>query len=366
MEIVFALWALTSLGVAVWFVLGISRLPRLPQDTALHPLPKVSMIVPAKDEADTLPQALPTWLNQHYPDFEVIVLDDRSTDGTRQYLSAQQHPKLRTVLIDTLPPGWMGKSHALFQGARQATGDWLLFVDADVHLAPDTLARSVGRADHVTLLPRLKHSGAWFQAVTSGFALFFNLYHQPWQAANPRSKQSLGVGAFNLLRREVYEAIGTHAAFAMAADDDLTLGRRVKAFGFSQAVFWNAGVSVAWYPNARALQDGLVKNTYALLKFQPWRAVVGILTLVAFGLHFAMPGYGWTLFWVWFTVVGLQNRLYGLSPWGGWALPWVALVFARVVWTSARQRRVVWRNTVYPHPETQGFRVKKFTKFHIS
>ncbi|MCI5159154.1 MAG: glycosyltransferase family 2 protein, partial [Candidatus Electrothrix sp. AUS1_2] len=136
------------------------RLEKIPPLEGDKP-PSVSVIIPACNEEQELETALTSVLSLDYPNLEIIVLDDRSTDATPQILDrmASQHPRLRVIHITELPAGWLGKNHALHLGAARATGEYLLFTDADVHYTPDTLRRAVARMetrtlDHLSLIFR--------------------------------------------------------------------------------------------------------------------------------------------------------------------------------------------------------------------
>src|SRR5690606_31145145 len=148
-----------------------------------------------------------------YPDFEIVAVDDRSTDATGAILDrlAAEDPRLRVVHIAELPPGWLGKNHALWLGARESTGQWLLFTDADVVLEPTALGRAVEFArtrglDHLTVAPQLVLPSLAVQAFVGTFLTLFSLFARPWRCRDPRSRAHLGIGAFNLLRREAYWA----------------------------------------------------------------------------------------------------------------------------------------------------------------
>src|SRR2546428_313277 len=165
---------LVFLAVVVPFVLLVrhrNAIPRLPSARAGIVLPSVSVVVPARDEAASISRALGSLLAQDYPDLEVIAVDDRSADGTGALLHevAAREPRLVVLRVDDLPAGWLGKNHALWRGAEQARGEWLLFTDADVVFAPDALRRAVGYAleqglDHLTLAPRLIAHGIFLRA----------------------------------------------------------------------------------------------------------------------------------------------------------------------------------------------------------
>ena len=183
-------------------------------------VPRVSIVVPARNEAEHIEAALMSLLQLDYPDYEVIAVDDRSEDATGAILDRLEaqwrereeasHHRLRVLHVTELPPGWLGKTHAMWQAGKQATGDWVLFTDADVVFRPDALRRAVvyaerERADHLVLFPTMVMKSAGERMMMAFFQSQFVFAHRPWKVADPKSRDSIGVGAFNLIRREVYE-----------------------------------------------------------------------------------------------------------------------------------------------------------------
>ncbi len=268
--------------------------------------PRVSIIVPARNEEETIEQALGTLLSLDYDDYEVIAVNDRSIDRTGEIMEKivrdwdsdppQETRKsgatrLTVVHHQELPPGWLGKTHAMWTGANQATGDWLLFTDADVLFRPDSLRRALAYAeaepaDHVVLFPHMimKRPGEYMM-----IAFFFSMFlfgHRPWKVADPSTDDHMGVGAFNLVRRRVYDAVGTYAALRMEVLDDMKLGKVVKKAGFVQRnVFGGDLISIHWGRGVMGIVNNLTKNFFAVLSFQSWRTVVS-----AFGLAFLNIG----------------------------------------------------------------------------
>ena len=194
--------ALFGAIAAAWIVqttratFGMARVPRLSDSLPVTDAeaPAISVIFAARDEAEKLPSALATLLAQDYPRYEVIAVNDRSQDATGAILRqfAEANPRLKVIEVSELPPGWLGKPHALMLGAAQATGEWLLFTDADVHFAPDVLRRAVRLArdrgwDHLALLSGFDMRGFWEIVTLTYFMVGFILANQPWRAANPAS-----------------------------------------------------------------------------------------------------------------------------------------------------------------------------------
>ena len=252
--------------------------------------PRVSIIVPARNEEETIEQALGTLLALNYDNYEVIAVNDRSTDRTGEIMeklaaSPAAHGCLRVVHHRELPAGWLGKTHAMWTAANEASGDWLLFTDADVLFKPDSLRRALAYAesepaDHVVLFPQMimKRPGEYM--MIAFFQTMFMFGHRPWKVADPRTDDHMGVGAFNLVRRSVYDKVGTYEALRMEVLDDMKLGKVVKKAGFAQRnVFGGDLISIRWAKGAMGIVNNLTKNFFAVLSFQWWRALISVVGL---------------------------------------------------------------------------------------
>jgi glycosyltransferase involved in cell wall biosynthesis len=266
------------------------RLSSLPAAPPPEPPPRLSVVVGARNEQAGVRAAVASLLRQDYPDLELVVVDDRSTDATGRVLGdlAKAHPdRLHVVTIERLPPGWLGKPHALWVGARRATGRWLLFTDADVVFEPSCLRRAVGYAeqaglDHLTLGPAIRTRGFWLGAFVAFFAYLLVISLRLYRVNDPSSRVGVGLGAFNLLRREAYVAIGTYAAVARRPDDDIRLGRRVRQLGLRQQLLDGSDLlAVEWYPSLGAAIVGLEKNFFAGYDYRLPAALAGNALLLA-------------------------------------------------------------------------------------
>ena len=273
--------------------------------------PRVSIIVPARNEEETIEQALRTLLSLDYDNYEVIAVNDRSSDRTGEIMdrvsqsprpvsdengeARGEHPRffpsLRVIHHTELPARWLGKTHAMWTAANQASGEWLLFTDADVLFRPDSLRRALAYAeaepaDHLVLFPRMIMKGPGEYMMIAFFQTMFMFGHRPWKVADPGTDDHMGVGAFNLVRRRVYDAIGTYAALRMEVLDDMKLGKVVKNAGFAQRnVFGGDLISIRWARGAFGVVNNLTKNFFAILSFQWWRTI-----LMAIGLVFVNLG----------------------------------------------------------------------------
>jgi len=243
----------------------------LPDAAARAGLPRVSVVFAARNEARGVEAAVRSMLRLDYPDLEVVAVNDRSDDATGAILDrvAAEEVRLRVVQIDELPGGWLGKNHALWVGAGAASGETILFTDADVIFEPEVLARAVAwmeeaGVDHVAGATDVVARGLPLQLFVATFALFFNVYFRPWRAADPDSTAYIGFGGFNLVRRSAYDRAGTHQALAMDPLDDVNLGKAIKESGGRQVCAIPGKLArVEWYETLGAAVRGLEKNTMA-------------------------------------------------------------------------------------------------------
>jgi glycosyltransferase involved in cell wall biosynthesis len=331
--------------------------------------PRVSVLFAARDEEEKLPGALATLMEIDYPGLEVVAVDDRSSDATGRILNefAETHARLRVVHITQLPPGWLGKPHALQKAYEAASGEWLLFTDADVRLRPDALRRAVALAkqrklDHLTLLADVEMSGFWETVLLTFFGMAFHLGNNPGGVSDPDSRAYVGVGAFQLMSRGAYEAGGTHRRLAMEVVDDMKLAKMVRLAGFRSAVgVSEEAVVVRWHAGLRNLINGTTKNFFAAFGFHLPLALLALLGMFAvnvlpfFGLLF---GSGWVQV---FSAIAILVALcfhagvdvvMRVSPFYALTQPLGALLFCymllRSMVVTLRQGGIVWRDTFYP------------------
>jgi glycosyltransferase involved in cell wall biosynthesis len=361
--------AASSVIILADLIIGGRRIPFLRDEPPANAGPRVSVIVSALNEGPHIEAALRSLLAQAYADYEVIAVDDRSTDDTGAILDrmAEREPRLRVVHVRELPAGWLGKNHALHLGAASATGEILVFTDADVVFDTEALGRAVSfmsrhHIDHLALTPDLDVPTIPLALVISYFSVWFSAYYRPWAAADPRSKRHLGIGAFNAVRASVYRAIGGHEPIALRPDDDIKLGKLVKLAGASQQVAIGADVlRVRWYATLGEMTRGLRKNTFAGLEYSvllALGAIVAQLTLNVwpFVALFFTAGSLWTLnlvtALVLMTMYAAAATRLGNRPWLAAFYPAAALLFVWII-TAATVRTLTrggieWRGTFYP------------------
>ncbi|MBO0910899.1 MAG: glycosyltransferase [Acidobacteria bacterium] len=387
-------WILGTLLALTWFsrvmdaMLGMRTLVNISrpewdrQPSTPRGNPRVTIIAPARNEEKSVGEALTRLLALDYSNYEVIAIDDRSTDSTgaildrfskgphtplpASKLESTPAPLLRILHIRELPRGWMGKAHAMWKAAGEATGDWLLFTDADVMFRPDSVRRAIAyaeqeRADHVVLFPRIPMKRPGEKMMLGFFQLLFVFGHRPWKVADPRAKDHMGVGAFNLVRRSAYEAIGTHRALRFEVVDDMKLGKLIKNAGFRQRnVLGDDLLEVHWAQGALGVVRNLTKNFFAVFSFQAWRAI-GFSVAAAFFNLLPFAGIFWAHGWARlpyaialaaiFLLYAGMSGFSDVRPWYVLLHPVSALMFIYIVWRSMFfalwNGGVEWRGTRY-------------------
>ena len=334
--------------------------------------PSVSIIACARNEEGSIREAVTTLLNQDYPDFELIVVNDRSTDSTAAILNELQqiYPGLVVATVSSLPAGWLGKCHAMQAGATAARGQWLLFTDADVFMRFDTLKRTISyacdeQADHLALAPSCTLPSWILTVLVSTFVVFFNLFIKPARIANPKSPAHVGIGAFNLLRAEAYRAIGGHERIRLRPDDDVKLGKLIKLQGFRQRFASGIGlVSVPWYATLGQMIRGLEKNSYAGVDYKVSKILfLNVVAFLAFIAPFILVAFLSGLsFWlmlsccVMILFIGVTGALGGgFRVDHGLFFPLGVLLFLytfdRAVLLTIWRGGINWRDTFYPLQE---------------
>jgi hypothetical protein len=257
------------------------------------PLPRVSVVVAARNEEAGIEPALRSLCALDYPDLEIVAVDDRSTDRTGAIIArlAEEFPRLRPLTVERLPDRWLGKPHALQRGVERATGDWLLFTDADVHFEPSSVARALALGDgedfdHVVAFPDLDTDSFWLKVAAGTFGGQFLGSLRLEKLADRTSPHCVGVGAFNLVRRETYERTPGFEWLRMEVADDLGLAWMIKAAGGRTIAVGGRGMlRLAWYANVTELIRGFEKNTFgAVAGYRLHRALIAALGMVAYAV----------------------------------------------------------------------------------
>ena len=358
---------------ALWHLRWARRLPALETFTAA-PRPassaerhvRCSVVMAARDEEARIEGTVRHLLAQRGVEAEFIVVDDRSTDRTSEILRrlAKEDARLQVKRVEVLPEGWLGKCHACHVGASAATGDWILFTDADCWLKPDVIARALrlaerDGADHVTLTP-----GTVIESLgTRAWHLLFLTSLLSWFAGvnRDRPKSYLGIGAFNLVRASAYRQCGGYEVLRLTVLDDLRLGLLLRRAGKRTRGFLGVDdVECHWGTTVGSMVKIMEKNYFAALDFRLWLVLAGsAVVILVSGILFIglMTG----------SVAGLAAGLSPLSlilPAGiiarrlGWSwpcavcTPFMFPVFLYALLNSTfvtlRQGGIRWRDTFYP------------------
>jgi glycosyltransferase involved in cell wall biosynthesis len=357
-------------GLALFGARSLRRLPPLPAQPPQAGL--LSVVLAARDEASRLETTLRRLASQRGVSLEIVVVDDRSRDATPALLERlrREIPALVSARVDELPPRWLGKCHALHVGSRLARGEWLLFTDGDIWLTPDVIARALAQADaagaeHLALTPHIAAPsglrGFAFQACLIPLTLTMGVMGALVNRDHPRS--FIGIGAFNLIRRARYDAVGGHEALRMEVVDDMKLGALVRRSGGRTRVYvGDDDVLCDWAPNLFAIVKALEKNSFASAGYRPESVVAATLlgaVLYVGGLLgpflggaglFAGAGF-WSL-----AIAGVaQARVHRYRGAAGALLPLVLPFAWLVLWNSMqatlRQGGIRWRDTFYPLDE---------------
>ena len=359
----FLAWTISTLRHVGW----VRRLP------ALQPVPRApsagrvqcSVVIAARDEAARIEETIRHLLAQRGVQAELIVVDDRSTDGTSEILErlAKEEARLQVKRVDALPDGWLGKCHACHVGASAARGEWILFTDADCWLQPDVLARALqaaerDAADHITLVSGLAGGSIGLKA--SHLMFLISLANWLSGVNRDRPQSYLGLGAFNLVRATAYRECGGYEALRLTVLDDMRLGLLLRRAGKRTRGFLGSDdVECHWGTTAWGTVKIMEKNYFAALDYRLGLVLAGsaFVMLVSTALIIGLISG---------TVAGLAAALSPLTlivPAAilarrlGWSwssavyVPFMFPVFLYAVLNSTcvtlRQGGVRWRDTFY-------------------
>jgi glycosyltransferase involved in cell wall biosynthesis len=370
------LWATRA---SAW-LRGILRLPDLLEQGPPAARGSLSVIVPARNEGTGVAAGLRSLLSSKGVDLEVIAVDDRSTDETGAAMDALErearagHVRYVVEHVQELPAGWLGKPHAMARGADRAAGEWLLFTDADVVFAEDTLARALAwlereGGDHLLVVPTVVARSAG-EGMMLPFLQVLSIWGpRLWRVADPRSRDAVGVGAFNLMRRSTYEAVGGWERLRMEVIEDLRMGYLIKQAGFASRVATGRNlVRIRWAHGAWGVVTNLTKNVFAAFRYRIGLIVAGtVATAIMCLLPFVglVLGAGWDRAWLWPSLASLvalaalywRYRRFA-DPNGPRTMLWLlmfpaaALLFVYAMMRSTVltlvRGGVVWRGTFYP------------------
>lgn len=268
----------SGLFCSVWIMIYLSliytfrRIPYFEQFEAEFPSiwPKLSVIVPACNEAEYIEGAARSLIEQDYPNLEIILVNDRSSDETGQIIDrlAREYNNVKAIQIKKLPVDWLGKVHALSEGKKHASGDWMLLTDADVGFSPGVLKKAIAyvqdkKIDHLALMPNVEMNSFWLEVAIRTFGLLFFLTTRVGSLNKPNSKAIIGVGAFNLVNMKVFDKTPGFEWLRMETVDDMGVGLMMKqAGGKSNFAFADKELNLSWYESIPAMYRGLEKNLF--------------------------------------------------------------------------------------------------------
>jgi hypothetical protein len=334
--------------------------------------PLVTIVVPACNEEKNIENSIMSLLDQDYKNLDIIIVNDRSTDNTAAVLAKLQDrfPRLNVHEVTELPHGWMGKSHALAVGAKLAKGNYLVFTDADVILENTTITRAVrymtdNGLDHLTLVFKNMTRGWLLNSLILDAGMSLLVLFRPWMVKKGSERYFIGVGAFNMVKKSVYQKIGGHEEIRMHPVDDVMLGKSIKQHGFSQdcLLAYNF-VVVPWYDSVGAMVKGLEKNVFSLVHYR-----VLLIPIILFAI--IVP----TIFPVWGMIFGnLSVRIICLLTLGirlvtffkglqqqevaKWYLPGCLItpyiscyIIVKAVFVTLANGGIIWRGQHYPLAE---------------
>jgi chlorobactene glucosyltransferase len=345
-----------------------------------EPAEMISVIVPARNEARNIRRCVLALLAQTYPNYEILVVDDRSVDETSAILAAlqQEYPsRLQVISGSDLPPGWAGKTHALHLGVQAASGDWLCFIDADTFAAPDLLAAAVAtaqshQADLFTLLTDQELGSFWEKVVLPLVFTALSFGFPAEQVNDPRRTAAIANGQFILIRRLVYTAVGGHTAIREQIAEDKALAQLVKQHGYRLIVADGRQVaSTRMYTRFAEIWEGWTKNIFMGMRDQPglllFGAFVGLVAALLLPI-WLLGGLYWFLtartviaalvaaqalaLWAYLVYWRIRASLaFKISPLYAFTLPLGAFIFTAMMFASAYKvlsgKGVTWKGRTY-------------------
>ena len=354
---------------------------------SLLDFPSLTIILSARDEAGTMKHALPKLLAVNYPNAEFILVNDRSTDRTGALIDAfaAKDPRVHVIHIEKLPAGWLGKVHALDQAVQHAEGKWLLFTDADIHFNEHALSKAIAFAegrglDHVTIIPESvqKKRPMLLSLFETAFGILGVQGCYAPNLADPSKSDFIGIGAFNLVRREAFDRTPGFSWLRMEVMDDIGIGLMLKKAGSRSAVCYGRGLlSLEWYTSVREMIKGLEKNSFALFARFNYIRLIAIVLMGVFVLlgPLVIALISWNL-----LLLGIVVLLYSVIPalssivtvrTRAWTkpgemllLPIGYLLLLYTIINSAFQvwknKGIFWRDTFYPIEELRQMQRIKY------
>src|SRR5215216_2466391 len=248
-------------------------------DEGTHRLPMVSVVLPARDEQDNIQKCLESLVGQDYQNYEIIAVNDCSTDATGEILhkiaASNSDRKITIVDLERKPTGWVGKNWACFQGYKRSSGQILLFTDADTIHAPNTISLTVRhmvdeKLDALTARPRITSDNAWTKIVLPFVWMVSHIAYSALKVNNPKSKTGFVFGGFYLITREAYESLGTHQSVKGEITEDLAVGEKLKLGKYRLRMFLGEeNIQASWASDSGSLHSAIQRTIVSAFRKQP-------------------------------------------------------------------------------------------------
>ncbi|MCK4666561.1 glycosyltransferase [Candidatus Dependentiae bacterium] len=369
-------------GFLMWLVFFFSVLKIIKEvpvideftDPELSNWPMLSLIIPACNEETTIEASVRKRLKEDYPNLELIIINDRSTDCTGEIIDriALEDKRIKALTITELPKGWLGKVHAQQKGLEQAKGEYLLFSDADVHYEPGTLKKIIAYCeanfvDHLSAIPELWAPNFIVEVIYTIFGRLFLAGLQAWKVNNPKSRAYIGVGAFNLVRRESFERTEGFEYLKMDIADDVALGKLMKRAGMnSKFVNGRKRIGLLFHPSIKNLIVSSERATFSTMG--NFSAVILSLKNIFWTLMelspflmfipFRIPYLNYLGFATVFLAILTSSMLNRWTnrpilpaffiPLG---IPFITYANFRAAWLGWKRKGIIWRGTYYSSKE---------------
>ena len=310
--IVIVLLVIVGMWIRMFYswIRSIKYSPRLVEkrDRAFIPQPKVSIIVSARNEEKHIKACIESLLNQDYPNFELILVNDGSTDNTLNIMNeiCTKDDRVKILNIESKPAGWVGTNWPILQGYLLSDGELLLFSEADTYHMRDTMSLCVqylieNRLDALNLLPRSMAHDFFTKLLLPMHSIHRHTFCSPVDANDPNKKKVFFLGTYYLIKRDVYEKIGTHASFREHIDNDFFIGKKLKQLKFKMKQIrgefylrtdslrswrWMYNqISRITIPNYQENRRGTVRNTLALLTLQFFPLMLLLYSIIITQIH---------------------------------------------------------------------------------
>ena len=389
-------WTILT-GISILFLayrtLRFARALKLLRDISIDPQrtqwPKVSLIVPACNEQNTIATAAQSLLQIDYPNLEIVFVNDRSSDNTSEIIRRVTKKDLRVKVIEIteLPAGWLGKVNALNQGIAAATGEWILISDADVHYSATALKKAVvacenDQLDFLTVVPNVLSKGFGLKVIMAQVFHQGSLFIDLRKINHPKCRAAFGGGAFNMMKKTTYKNSEGLQWMRMEVVDDTGIALLMRRAGAKMGII--AGkheIGIEWYPTLRAFIHGVEKNAFALCQYSliPLAGFILVMIVAFLGITLApvKSGSFWYAIWI-ITCLAIYmksiktqlNKMLQATlltifflPIGSVILPFI---FLRATILTLYRGGVRWRDTFYSLSELKSNQRMKFMEMFFT